>query len=456
MVPAYVGPVLRRNASKILALGLASVGCLACLVWFASADPPALSDPLLILLTGFALASNLAATRLNSSLELSGALLAGLVAAALIGPAAGFLVVLIAEGAAWAIERLRPVALPQNVLGVGAPVIAIGVLLGSAFPAGAAHGLPFLLAFGGAAAVGSIVNLAIVAGVHVLHDGTSGVVYLRALRKLGGVWALNIGLSVSIAGVYEAVGTSAVALLLLSLLGFTYQSHLVARAEDRTRSYAALSWGVLSGMVRNLDMRDSRTARHSAAVAQFARDIAKEAGLPEGECELAHTAGLLHDVGKFALSDRVMERGTGLTDDDWKGVRRHPELGAAMLKDVGGYGPVAEIVRTHHERLDGRGYPAGLTADEIPEVAKIVAVAEIYDTLTADDSYRTKMSSFEALRELRRVAGSQLEPSYVEALARTLAGRDLEYRHAGAADFDRELDLERRIGAAVDARDAAV
>src|SRR5687768_16233401 len=126
-----------------------------------------------------------------------------------------------------------------------------------------------------------------------------------------------------------------------------------------------------------------------------------------------------------------------------------------MLRDLGVYGPVAEIVRSHHERLDGRGYPEGLEADEIPELAKIVAVAEVYDTLTADDTYRTPVSSFEALNELRRVSDTQLERRYVEALAALLAGRGVEYRHADRADFDEELDVERRIGEAVGATQPA-
>ena len=163
------------------------------------------------------------------------------------------------------------------------------------------------------------------------------------------------------------------------------------------------------------------------------------------EAELAHTAGLLHDIGRFALSDRVAERGRTLTDDDWVAIRQHPELGAEMLRDLGLYGPVAEIVLCHHERIDGRGYPQGLEEDEIPQIAKIVSVAEVYDTLTAADTYRTQMSSFEALTELRRVAGSQLDEEYVEVLAQLLTGSGVEYRHADAVDFDAELNMERRI-----------
>jgi HD-GYP domain-containing protein (c-di-GMP phosphodiesterase class II) len=120
-------------------------------------------------------------------------------------------------------------------------------------------------------------------------------------------------------------------------------------------------------------------------------------------------------------------------------------LGADLLRDLGMYGPVAEIVLAHHERIDGRGYPAGMTGDQIPELAKIISVAEVYDTLTASDTYRTQMSSFEALTELRRVAGSQLDERYVEILAGLLTGVGVEYRHADLADFDVELDMERRI-----------
>jgi putative nucleotidyltransferase with HDIG domain len=226
-------------------------------------------------------------------------------------------------------------------------------------------------------------------------------------------------------------------------------ARLVILSRERTRQYANLSWGVLSGLIRTLDERDSRAARHCAAVAAFSRDIAKHCGMSKRDQELAHTAGLLHDIGKFALSDRVMERGGQLADPDWRGIRRHPDIGAELLRDIGVYGPVADIVRAHHERPDGRGYPRRLRSDDIPPIARIVAVAEVYDTLTAPDTYRTPMTSFEALNELRRVAGTQLDPVYVEALAELLAGRGTDYRHADEADFDRELDIERRMNEAI-------
>jgi putative nucleotidyltransferase with HDIG domain len=256
---------------------------------------------------------------------------------------------------------------------------------------------------------------------------------------------LSIALVVAGASIYVKVGLRGIVFALVALFAFAYMAHLLEQSRDRAQQYVSLSWGVLAGLMRSLDVRDERAARHAAAVARFARDMAAAVGMSEQECELAHTAGLLHDIGHFALSDRVAERGRTLSEEDWAAIQRHPELGADMLKDLGMYGPVADIVRSHHERIDGRGYPRRLTADEIPEIAKIIAVAEVYDTLTASDTYRTRMSSFEALRELRRVAGTQLDARYVEVLAELLSGEGIGYRHADAADFDTELDMERRI-----------
>jgi putative nucleotidyltransferase with HDIG domain len=257
--------------------------------------------------------------------------------------------------------------------------------------------------------------------------------------------ALNCALVVAGAGITIELGNAGIAFALSAVFTYSYMAHLLDDSRHRAEQYVSLSWGVLAGLMRSLDIRDGRAARHAAAVARFSRDMATVLGMSAQEQELAHTAGLLHDIGHFALSDRVAERGRTLTDEDWEAIYSHPELGADMLRDLGMYGPVAEIVLAHHERIDGRGYPRGLIDEEIPTIAKIIAVAEVYDTLTAKDTYRTRMSSFEALNELRRVAGTQLDGRYVEVLASLLTGEGIEYRHADAADFDIELDMERRI-----------
>jgi putative nucleotidyltransferase with HDIG domain len=285
----------------------------------------------------------------------------------------------------------------------------------------------------------------ILAPFTIAYDGYSPAWHPRTLVEHLPSALINVVLAVAGAAIYVEVGLGGIAFALAAVLAFAYMAHLLDDSRERAEQYVSLSWGVLAGLLRALDIRDQRAARHAAAVARFASDIAESVGMGEHDQELAHTAGLLHDIGHFALSDRVAERGRTLTEEDWVAIQQHPELGADILRDLGMYGPIREIVLAHHERIDGRGYPNGLLGEEIPEIAKIISVAEVYDTLTAADTYRTRMSSFEALRELRRVAGSQLDAGYVEVLAGLLSGEGVEYRHADAANFDSELDMERRI-----------
>jgi HD-GYP domain-containing protein (c-di-GMP phosphodiesterase class II) len=128
-------------------------------------------------------------------------------------------------------------------------------------------------------------------------------------------------------------------------------------------------------------------------------------------------------------------------------VRCHPFQGAKIVSQVEGYGPVAEIVLAHHERIDGAGYPRGLSGDDIPALARILSVADVYDVMTARDSYRKPVGSLAAIQELRRVAGAQLDARFVDVFVRLLDGRDVRYRHGVDADFDAELALERRVHA---------
>jgi putative nucleotidyltransferase with HDIG domain len=403
--------------------------------------------PLALVLAVCAVVAELVAARYAQQLTISGAFIATMLAAGFLGPLAAFVIPVLSYGAVWIVDRYRWRALVINIAGSATPALLAAAAIDAIDPR--RQGAGFVLVLAGAAIATMTANFCIVAPLMALLDGQSVTGNLRAVVGLVPAVALNIALLAVIAEIYAELGLTALVFVILNVLAFTYMARLVVTARERTREYASLSWGVLSGLIRTLDERDSRAARHCAAVARFSRDIAKQSGMSKREQELAHTAGLLHDIGKFVLSDRVMERGGELADPDWRGVRRHPDIGAELLRDIGVYGPVAEIVRAHHERIDGRGYPRGLKGHEIPPIARIVAVAEVYDTLTAPDTYRTPMTSFEALNELRRVAGMQLDADYVEALAAVLAGRGTDYRHADEADFDRELDIERRMREAV-------
>jgi putative nucleotidyltransferase with HDIG domain len=272
-------------------------------------------------------------------------------------------------------------------------------------------------------------------------------------------------LAVGVALLYSTVGIAAV--ILFGVILFAFQ-HLLGqllvseeRAEElerRTRQLASLQVGLLSALLHTLDLRDRMTARHSAAVARYSKEIARAAGFSEDEQDLVHTAALLHDVGKFIFPDRILKGDQKLTDEDWNTIRMHPYQGARIVSQIEGYGPVGEIIIAHHERFDGKGYPRRLRGNQIPALARIISVSDIYDVMTARDSYRKPVSSFEAIRELRRVAGTQLDPDLVEVFIQVLAGKDVRYRHGEDADFDAELALEKRVHdyAAIDRPGATV
>jgi putative nucleotidyltransferase with HDIG domain len=381
----------------------------------------------------------------QDGIGLSASFIVFVLAAAFLGPISAALAALIAELCATLRYRTpwwRTIYL--NLPPALVPALACAVIIHS-IASRPVDSVRFYLAVGLAGLVADVLGFVLFTGARRFLWPSGEQFGWRTFVEFLPSGALSLLVSVAGVSIALKVGNKGIAFALAAIFAFSYMTHLVQQSRKRAEQYSALSWGVLAGLMRSLDIRDQRAARHSAAVARFARDIAMEVGMSAEQCELAHTAGLLHDIGRFALSDRVAERGRTLTEEDWVAIQRHPELGADMLRDLGIYGPVAEIVLAHHERIDGRGYPNGLGGEEIPEIAKIISVAEVYDTLTASDTYRTQMSSFEALRELRRVSGSQLDERYVEVLAGLLTGEGVEYRHADMADFDTELNMERRI-----------
>jgi putative nucleotidyltransferase with HDIG domain len=251
---------------------------------------------------------------------------------------------------------------------------------------------------------------------------------------------------------YASLGTPALAFAAIGIFVFQYLlgAMLVSqqRADElelRAKQLAGFQVALLGALLRTLDLRDRMTARHSAAVARYAREIAQAAGLSEADQEVAHTAGLLHDIGKFVLPDRILKTGAPLSESDWEQVRRHPYEGARIVSQVDGYRAIGDIILAHHERPDGLGYPQGLEGDEIPEISRIISVADVYDVMTARETYREPVNSFEALAELRRVAGTQLDARFVEVFADILSHKDFAYRHGEDADFEAELAIDRRI-----------
>jgi putative nucleotidyltransferase with HDIG domain len=210
-------------------------------------------------------------------------------------------------------------------------------------------------------------------------------------------------------------------------------SEALSRANARLES-ANLSFA--SALVATLDARDRYTAGHSTAVAIYARDIAKRMGLSEREQELVHLCGLVHDVGKIGLPAGLLEKPGALTLDERREMERHSVIGEDILRNVDDYGEIAEVVRSHHERVDGAGYPDSLRGDEIPLLARIIAVADAYNAMTSDRPYRDAMPSRVARLRLAQAVESQFDTSVVAAFEAILATASEAYRLGQGSAFD--------------------
>ncbi|HXD57781.1 MAG TPA: diguanylate cyclase [Thermoleophilaceae bacterium] len=172
-------------------------------------------------------------------------------------------------------------------------------------------------------------------------------------------------------------------------------------------------------LAETLDMRDTSTARHSETVARYSRLIATELGMSPREIERVHLGGMLHDIGKIGISDTILQKPGSLNEAEWEEMRKHPELGSRIL-DGANLQDISAWVRAHHERPDGKGYPLGLSGQQIPLEAKILAVADSYEAMTADRVYRTQMSHEEARAELLRCCDTQFDRRVVHAFAHAL------------------------------------
>lgn len=213
------------------------------------------------------------------------------------------------------------------------------------------------------------------------------------------------------------------------------QRRLATDLQGANEQLKAANLSFAKGLIATLDARDRYTAGHSAAVAIYARDIAKRMGLDEGQQGLAHLCGLVHDIGKIGLPAGLLEKPGALTLDERREMQKHSEIGERILRNVDTYEEIAAVVRHHHERVDGGGYPDGLTHDAIPLLSRIIAVADAYNAMTSDRPYRDAMPSRVARLRLAQAVETQFDTAVVAAFEALLAGTDEDYRLAKRADF---------------------
>ncbi len=451
-LPITRGVLTRRTTLTLATVPLVAAGITGAVLTSDASDWQPLG--LVGLLLALALGSEILTLDMKG-IRMSGSFLALVLAMSLLGPAPAVALGMACIVIDSALFR-RPLAnalvnLATYALFPLAGGLAVDYFTGGGAPSGDA-------AFGFAALVlvvfmaANTLNFLLAATGIILLEGVPVSKLLRSfVTALPSEFATAL-LTAGVAFSYTRIGLGSVALAAVVLFVFLYILRTSVQAEERgeeleqrTKELASLQVGLLTTVLQTLSMRDEMTARHSAAVARYSRELARMLGLSEREQDLIHTAALLHDIGKFILPDSVLFADRKLTDDEWQLIKLHPEQGARLVARIEGYGPVADIVMHHHERFSGGGYPAGIAGESIPLGSRIIAAADTYDVMTSRDSYRRPVSSEAALAELRRVSGTQLDPLVTETFERMILERRVNFSHADEADFESELAFDRRV-----------
>jgi putative nucleotidyltransferase with HDIG domain len=417
-------------------------------------DPVQGSDDYLLiaLCLGLAILSDAFAIVTDRGLNVSGSLLAIVLAIALTGPAGGVLVGTL-SALVDGVRQRRPI--PSQISNVAVYAVfpfAGGVTLNwLADILDASLGdLSYAIAIMAAFVVALLFNFFHVAlHLRVFNGRRVREQIVHVLAPLVPSEILTGLLGATVATLYPKLGVAVIVLVALVLLGFQYVLRELQRSQLRAERLRALQVDVLFSMVRSLSLRDQMTARHSAAVARYAQAIARAAGASADEQRLVHTAGLLHDIGKSIFPDHVLFAEGSLNDEQWEIVKQHPGHGASVIAQIEEFADVAAIVEAHHERIDGTGYPHGMRGDEVPWLSRMISIADTYDVMTARDSYREPVSPQAAIAELRRVSGTQLDGELVEVFISVLGTEALAFRHGDDTDFERELEQERARALAV-------
>jgi hypothetical protein len=281
---------------------------------------------------------------------------------------------------------------------------SVGIPVGHSFPA-------IIGPFAAAAAVHVLANYALLAGVLWLtrdpdraENGQSVVDLRLPLPDLGyAVFGLLI------AAIWSVVGPFAAILVLIPLFVARWA---IAQFADQQRAYEA----TLRVLCQAVETKDYYTRGHSERVSRGSVMIGRAIGMRPERVEAIRYAGMLHDVGKLGVPTKVLQKTGKLTEEEYAAIQLHPMRGLEIIREIGFLDEALAGIMHHHERIDGRGYPMGLAGDEIPEFARVLAVADAFDCMTSTRSYRGARTVSEAVAELRRCSGTQFDPAFVDAL----------------------------------------
>ena len=346
----------------------------------------------------------------SSAAMLASVVLAGPVGAAIVG-------------ACTALGLRRGPSILQRVFNTAMYALS-AYLAGRAFLALGGHvGLPdeksfpgIIAPFAGAALVLVVANHGLLSGVLWLTrppDGTpSGVgVGLSGRLLLSDLGYAAYGLL--IAALWSVVGFFAPLLVLIPLFVARWA---VAQFAEQQKAYEA----TVGALCQAVETKDFYTRGHSDRVSRGSVMIAREIGMRGERVEAIRYAGMLHDVGKLGVPTKVLQKTGKLTEEEYDAIQLHPMRGLDIVREIGFLDEALAGIMHHHERIDGRGYPMGLAGDEIPEFARVLAVADAFDSMTSTRSYRGARPVAEAIEELRKWSGTQFDPAFVDAFVAAL------------------------------------
>jgi putative nucleotidyltransferase with HDIG domain len=413
------------------------------------------SVPIFVALAVLGALAERASVRLSSTVEVSISSLPMLFAAIALGPVEAMVI-----GAVSQLGDLRP---PYLKWAIYTPADAIN------------GGLTGLVAAQVSQAAGDGLGaIAIATAAAVVTHQLLGVGFSALtvqLRGSGSGWAviqtlapvmppsvlLWVAVLAPLAVAYDTLSPWAVVLFLFPALAaqrlfvmYQHQRRLATDLSEANRSLERANLSFASALVTTLDARDRYTAGHSAAVAVYSRDVAQRLGLPAETQQLAHLSGLLHDIGKIGVPPGVLEKNGPLTLQERQKMEEHSVIGERILANVEAYAEIARIVRHHHERLDGQGYPDGLSGDDIPLISRIICVADAYNAMTSDRPYRDAMPVATARSRLLQAAGTQFDAEVVAAFDELLEHASDTYSSGARADFALEAQAHPELSSTLE------
>jgi putative nucleotidyltransferase with HDIG domain len=390
-----------------------------------------------------AFVSERVSVRLSPNLEASVAFLPGLFAVVALGPISAMIVVgvglLASFGRPW--ERW--------LIWNGTRCFWYGLAALVAANLGSGNTLAHLFAKAGIASLIAITGEALSGAVtvRIRHSADSAIAqFFEMLRVSALGMIVYIPVIAGLEYAYTALSTWSVVLFIGPAVAaqryfvlYRNQKDTAAELSRAVKQLERVNLSFATALVTALDARDHYTAGHSAAVAVYARDIGARLAYSSEVRDRAHLCGLLHDIGKIGVPVGVLEKKGALEKSERVSIESHAEVGASILGRIEGYEEIAIAVRHHHERFEGGGYPDRIRGNDIPLMARIVAVADAYSAMTSERPYRVALSGAEARERIEQEAGKQFDPQVVKAFVAVLEDAGEAYASGTHSDFESEL-----------------